>query len=66
MLDYYIHRFNSVEINRHTLNGWAQACAEWAAEGRAIYCYFDNDQAGYAVQNALQLRGLLASINRAD
>lgn len=40
-----------------------QAWAEWIRGGdtlRDIYVYFDNDQAGYAAQNALQLKRLLA------
>ena len=31
-----------------------------AAGLRAVYVYFDNDQAGYAVENALELKRLLA------
>jgi uncharacterized protein YecE (DUF72 family) len=38
------------------LAGWAGALSTWSSQGRQIYCYFDNDQAGYAVQNALQLQ----------
>ncbi|MEW6443276.1 MAG: DUF72 domain-containing protein [bacterium] len=41
------------------LSGLAKTVAAWAAEGKEIYCYFDNDQAGYAVQDALCLREML-------
>jgi len=38
------------------LKEWAQQFGVWSREGRDVYCYFDNDQAGYAVRNALRLR----------
>lgn len=40
------------------LRGWAKRIADWQAL-RKIYVYFDNDQAGYAAQNALALRKLV-------
>ncbi|MDT8452557.1 MAG: DUF72 domain-containing protein [Gammaproteobacteria bacterium] len=42
-----------------TLSGWAGAFSTWSSQGREIYCYFDNDEAGYAAQNALQLNAML-------
>ena len=44
---------------RRVLSGWAQAMSDWHARGQAVYCYFDNDQAGYAVRNALSLQAML-------
>ncbi len=41
------------------LAGWAGAFSTWSAQGRGIFCYFDNDQAGYAAQNAARLRSML-------
>lgn len=41
------------------LAGWAGAFATWAAQGKEIFCYFDNDEAGYAVQNAGQLQQMI-------
>ncbi|HEY1387120.1 MAG TPA: DUF72 domain-containing protein [Ktedonobacterales bacterium] len=39
---------------------WAQRLNAWRARLSAgIYVYFDNDQAGYAVRNALELRALI-------
>ncbi len=38
------------------LREWARQFEAWSRERRDVYCYFDNDQAGYAVQNALRLR----------
>jgi uncharacterized protein YecE (DUF72 family) len=36
------------------LSGWAGAFSNWARQEKEIFCYFDNDQAGYAVQDALK------------
>jgi uncharacterized protein YecE (DUF72 family) len=45
--------------NTETLAGWADALSSWSRRGVPVYCYFDNDQRGYAVQNALQLQAML-------
>lgn len=42
-----------------TLSGWAGAFSAWSSKGREVYCYFDNDEAGYAAQNALKLNEML-------
>jgi uncharacterized protein YecE (DUF72 family) len=42
-----------------TLAGWAGALSGWSAEGKEIFCYFDNDEAGYAAQDASRLREML-------
>lgn len=42
------------------LRGWAKRCRHWMAEGRDVYIYFDNDQAGYAAFNAATLQDMLA------
>jgi uncharacterized protein YecE (DUF72 family) len=41
------------------LQDWADRIAEWRSRLRAIYIYFDNDQAAYAVENALSLKRLV-------
>jgi uncharacterized protein YecE (DUF72 family) len=41
------------------LAGWAGAICAWARQGKDIYCYFDNDQAGYAAKDASRLRMML-------
>ena len=41
------------------LSGWAGAFSTWSNQGKEIFCFFDNDQAGYAVQNALELKNML-------
>lgn len=43
------------------LQGWAGAFSAWAAQGKDVYCYFDNDQQGHAPRNALELRAMLQS-----
>src|SRR5262249_29890250 len=42
--------------SRSALRTWGQRVRSWAESLKAIYVYFDNDQAGYAAQNALALR----------
>ena len=43
-----------------TLRTWAGRIRRWQPDLRAVYVYFDNDEAGYAVENALRLKELLA------
>ncbi|MGQ9687812.1 MAG: DUF72 domain-containing protein [Desulfobaccales bacterium] len=45
--------------DRRTLAGWAEAISAWTAQGLPVFCYFDNDEAGFAAQNALELQNLL-------
>ncbi len=40
------------------LSDWARRLTRWERDGRDAYCYFDNDQAGYAVNDALRLKEL--------
>jgi uncharacterized protein YecE (DUF72 family) len=42
--------------SKEKLRAWAGRIAKWQKELKAIYVYFDNDQAGYAAQNALELK----------
>lgn len=46
--------------SEETLRTWAERIRSWMEELRAAYVYFDNDQAGYAVQNALELNRMVA------
>ncbi|MGA8341541.1 MAG: DUF72 domain-containing protein [Candidatus Sulfotelmatobacter sp.] len=50
------------------LSQWARQIELWAKELKAIYFYFDNDQAGYAAANALRLREMIVgrSVRRAS
>lgn len=50
------------------LHRWAARIRTWRAGGLDVYCYFDNDEAGYAAHNALtlkrELRGKAAAAAR--
>ena len=39
---------------------WAGAFRKWMEQGIDIFCYFDNDEAGYAVGDALRLKTMSA------
>lgn len=43
-----------------TLAQWQHKVSRWQSDGLHGYCYFDNDEAGYAPMNALSLQSLLA------
>jgi uncharacterized protein YecE (DUF72 family) len=47
------------QYSKQTLSGWAGAIAAWKEKGLDIYCYFDNDQNGYAAINAVELREMV-------
>jgi len=47
------------EYDGRALAGWAGALAAWQRQGKTVFCYFDNDQAGYAAKNAMQLRKMV-------
>lgn len=44
------------------LAGWAGLFSKWIRDVREIYCYFDNDQAGYAALNALKLKEMVKGL----
>lgn len=45
--------------DRRKLQEWAERIREWKSELRAVYVYFDNDQAGFAVENARTLQEMV-------
>ncbi|MEJ2167618.1 MAG: DUF72 domain-containing protein [Deltaproteobacteria bacterium] len=47
------------QYDTRILAGWAGAFSTWAGQGKDIFCYFDNDQLGYAVQDALKLQHMI-------
>jgi uncharacterized protein YecE (DUF72 family) len=49
----------SGRYTNRALAEWADAIAGWSEGGRDVYCYFDNDQAGYAAANALTLEAIV-------
>jgi uncharacterized protein YecE (DUF72 family) len=42
-----------------SLEAWARRLREWGSGLKGVYVYFDNDQAGFAARNALELKRLL-------
>jgi uncharacterized protein YecE (DUF72 family) len=47
------------QYSEGVLQRWAAQIREWQQDLRAVYVYFDNDQAGYAPQDALALRRMV-------
>jgi uncharacterized protein YecE (DUF72 family) len=47
------------DYSLENLRGWAREIRKWNKEGRDVYVYFDNDQAGYAAKNAIELKRIL-------
>lgn len=45
--------------SEEALNGWAGFIGRWQGKVKAVYCYFDNDEAGYAAWDALRLKRIL-------
>lgn len=45
--------------DRRRLRAWARRIEDWGKKLKAVYIYFDNDQAGYAAHNALTLREMV-------
>jgi len=41
------------KYDRQSLAGWAGAVSSWNRQGKDVFCYFDNDERGYAVQTPL-------------
>jgi len=47
------------QYDTQDLAGWAGAFSTWKTDVKEIFCYFDNDQAGYAAQDALRLQKMI-------
>jgi uncharacterized protein YecE (DUF72 family) len=43
-----------------TLSGWARRFRAWRGAGRDVFCFFDNDDSGYAPRNALRMQDMVA------
>lgn len=48
------------KYDTQTLAGWAGAISAWLREERTVYCFLDNDEAGYAAVNAQSLADMLS------
>ena len=42
-----------------TLKAWCRRIRQWTRCDKDVYVYFDNDQAGYAIKNAMSLRAMV-------
>lgn len=47
------------KYNVQSLAGWAGSFSTYIKDKKRVYCYFDNDQKGYAVENAIQLQNMI-------
>jgi len=47
------------QYSQKVLWDWAKRIRKWQGQGRDVYCYFDNDQAGYAAQDAVRFGKIL-------
>ncbi|HZW37825.1 MAG TPA: DUF72 domain-containing protein [Ignavibacteriaceae bacterium] len=43
------------------LKEWVKQFKKWSKEGKDVYCYFDNDEKGYAAHNALTINKMIKS-----
>jgi uncharacterized protein YecE (DUF72 family) len=43
-----------------TLSGWARRFLGWRDQGCDVYCFFDNDENGYAALNAIRMQEMIA------
>jgi uncharacterized protein YecE (DUF72 family) len=64
--DFAYVRLHGPEIGKYQgnysneqLRTWARQIETWGRELKAVYVYFDNDQAGYAAANALTLKRMV-------
>lgn len=51
--------------SEEALRDWALFIRSWRKKVKALYCYFDNDEAGYAPLDALRLGEMVESIRKA-
>jgi uncharacterized protein YecE (DUF72 family) len=54
------------QYSDEALERWSKAIRQWSDEGKDVYCYFDNDEAGYAPRNALRLIEMIAAVQAVD
>ncbi|MCF7917181.1 MAG: DUF72 domain-containing protein [Candidatus Omnitrophica bacterium] len=47
------------DYGKRKLKNWAKHFSRWRKNKKEIFCYFDNDQAGFAAKNALELKKLI-------
>lgn len=49
----------SAHFEYEALASWAEDMTLWASEGKNVYCYFNNDQSGYALEDGFLLKYLV-------
>jgi uncharacterized protein YecE (DUF72 family) len=49
------------QYHTNVLSGWAETFSTWSQQGKEIFCYFDNDEAGYAAQDAMRLQEMIGT-----
>ncbi|MBD3317800.1 MAG: DUF72 domain-containing protein [Chitinivibrionales bacterium] len=54
------------DYDGRTLRGWARTMQNWSDEGREVYLYFDNDDAGYAALDAARIKDMLQDVAQAE
>jgi len=54
----YASKYKESELEK-----WAQKIKNWQKQGKDIYAYFNNDAYGFAIEDALYLKGVLGSNN---
>ncbi|MCL4502766.1 MAG: DUF72 domain-containing protein [Deltaproteobacteria bacterium] len=47
------------QYHQKTLQSWAKDITAWAEDRQEVFCYFDNDEKGYAAQDALRLQEMI-------
>lgn len=47
------------KYNQEQLSYWADRLNTWSEQNKDVYIYFDNDEKGYAPQNALELKEMI-------
>ncbi len=50
------------QYSDEALAQWAGYFSRWIRDVKEIYCYFDNDEAGYAAKDALRLKEMVKSL----
>ena len=47
------------QYSPRALSEWARLFSGWVQQGKEVYCYFDNDEKGYAARDALRLKKMV-------
>ncbi|SRR6056297_1273055 len=50
------------KYDENYLSSWAEKLTDWSDKGKDVYLYFNNDDQGFAVQNALKLKELTGGV----